>query len=117
MGFIRLQQSFISSPTQAERGEDESAAAAAAEHLMLGTIDASITESTLGHPAWAPDRVSTGQTTVFDDRIQDTYVKMRMTGEKIGGRVPVHKLGVRGPLDIEKDKVVSVNGFYIVRDS
>jgi hypothetical protein len=35
MRFIGLQQSFISSPTQAERVEDESAAAAAAEHLML----------------------------------------------------------------------------------
>jgi hypothetical protein len=44
MRFIRLQQSFISSPTQAERREDESAAAAAAEHLMLETFDASITQ-------------------------------------------------------------------------
>jgi hypothetical protein len=118
MGFIRLQQSSISSPTQADRVEDELAAAATAEeHLMLETFDVSITESTLGHPAWAPGRVSKGQTTSFDDKIQDTYAKMRTNSENMMDRVPVHKLGVRGPFDVEKDQHVSVNGFYIVREA
>jgi hypothetical protein len=42
---------------------------------------------------------------------------MRMNGEMIVDRVPVHKLRVRGPLDIEKDQLVSANRFYITRDS
>ena len=80
-----------------------------------GSIDLSPTStSTL---ASTPTSLST-TTSGLLDRTKDKYVKLRMSGEKAVGRVPVHKLGVRGPMDASKDQTTApVNGFYIVRDT
>jgi hypothetical protein len=80
-----------------------------------GSIDLSPTSTSTS--ASTPTSLSTTTSDLLD-RTKDKYVKLRMSGEKVVGRVPVHKLGVRGPMDVSQDQATApVNGFYIVRDT
>lgn len=118
MGFIRpIEPAATSTAADAEALEEE--------RILLEVCDASLAQSALDHPAWAPDSVPavTGEKSVDDnkekasffDRSKDGYANVRMTGQRMVDRVPLHRFGVRMGTDELKDRAVAVNGFYILR--
>ncbi|KAL1979652.1 hypothetical protein VTN96DRAFT_5397 [Rasamsonia emersonii] len=142
MGFVRSPQASSASPSPSPSGstsslqkgiaktgagDDAAAAAAAEERMLLEAYDASLAQSTLDHPAWAPDapvarknekdseRVADSEKQGILDRTKDRYAQALISGQRAIDRVPLHKLGVRMGTHELKDKMVPVSGFYIPR--
>jgi hypothetical protein len=144
MGFIRSPESSPPTPSLSpsasssssssaqkaiEAGAVDAATAAAEERILLEACDASLAQSTLDHPAWAPDAPVTvvrkgskekimndqEKTGKIFDRTKDTYAQMRVSGQRVVDRVPLHRFGVRVGTDQLKDKTVAVSGLYIPR--
>lgn len=117
LGFLRID---IPPPTGATSQELADAQAAAAEAAMLAdAYDVSVVQSTLSHPAWAPDGPMCGeldqQNTGWIDKTKQGYADIRAKGQKWVEQVPLHRLGVRSVADEWRERQVAVNGFYIVR--
>jgi hypothetical protein len=117
MGFLRID---IPPPTGATSQELADAQAAAAEAAMLAdAYDVSVVQSTLSHPAWAPEGPMWGemdqQNTGWVDKTKQGYANIRAQGQKWVEQVPLHRLGVRSVADEWRERQVAVNGFYIVR--
>jgi hypothetical protein len=93
--------------------------------MILEACDASLAQSTLDHPAWGPDPLPAlnaeksvdgkEEKASFLERSKDGYVNARLTGQRMVGRVPLHRVGVRMGTDELKEKIVGVNGFYVLR--
>lgn len=117
MGFLRED---IPPPTGTNRQELADAQAAAAEATILAdAYDVSVVQSTLAHPAWAPEMLdptgSQQQGTGWMNRTLEGYSSIRARGQKWVEQVPLHKLGVRSAVDEVREQKVVASGFYIVR--
>jgi hypothetical protein len=116
MGFLRpdepSQRAILYKGLQAE---DE----AAEEAAMLSEVnDISMTQSILDHPAWSVEVVqqrSEQRRLGGLERVTTGYANARMVAQMHMDRVPLHKLGMRMPLDRLKDRAILTNGFYVVR--
>lgn len=142
MGFIRSPQASSASPSPSpsgsttslqrsvETGAGDDAAAAAEERMLLEACDASLAQSTLDHPAWAPDapvtrknendkeRDSESQNAGGGilDRTKERYAQALISGQRAVDRMPLHRLGVRmGTHELKDNKMVPVSGFFIPR--
>lgn len=142
MGFIRSPQASSASPSPSpsgsttslqrsvETGAVDDAAAAAEERMLLEACDASLAQSTLDHPAWAPDapvtrknendkeRDSESQNAGGGilDRTKERYAQALISGQRAVDRMPLHRLGVRmGTHELKDNKMVPVSGFFIPR--
>ncbi|XHG08941.1 hypothetical protein AWENTII_012025 [Aspergillus wentii] len=112
MGFIRAD---LPPPSLAMTQDQlQYAREAAAEAAMLAdTCDASLAQSILDHPAWAPDMHDRSQG--WMERTRDGVNNVRMRGQKFIEEAPLHWIGVRSATAEMKDREVLVNGFYIIR--
>ena len=92
---------------------------AAVEAAMLSEVnDISMTRSVLDHPAWTLEAVrerNEQQRPGGLERVKTGYTNTRMAAQRHMDRVPLHKLGVRMPIDQMRDKAILTNGFYVVR--
>jgi hypothetical protein len=92
---------------------------AAAEAAMLSEVnDISMAQSILGLPAWSLEAVrerSEQQWPGGLERVKTGYANTRMAAQRHMDRVPLHKFGVRMPVDQMRDKAILANGFYVVR--
>lgn len=84
--------------------------------------DITLTQTILDEPAWGPEAVSqqeeeaTPKTKAHGmERIKQEYTQKRLAVQKKIDQVPLHKMGVRMPVDKRKDKSVVMNGYYIKR--
>ena len=113
LGFIRPDEP-VQRATLAKglRAGDEDAAEAA----MLSEVnDLQMAQAYLDHPAWAPEITTREKEQMTRmEKVKTGYANTRAKAQKHIDRVPIHKLGIRAPIDAMKDKTV-VNGFYIVR--
>lgn len=116
MGFLRpdepSQRTILNKGLQA--GDE-----AAAEAAMLSEVnDISLTQSVLDHPAWSLEAVrerNEQQRLGGLERVKTGYANTRMAVQRHMDQVPLHKFGVRMPVDQMKDKAILTNGFYVVR--
>ena len=92
---------------------------AAAEAAMLSEVnDVYMTQSILGHSAWSSEAVrerSDSQRLGGLERVKTGYTKTITAAQRHIDRVPLHKIGVRMPVDHMRDKAGLTNGFYVVR--
>jgi hypothetical protein len=92
---------------------------AAAEAAMLSEAgDVSIAQSILDHPAWSIEAIQEKidqQRPGGLERITTGYANTRTAAQRHIDRVPLHKFGVRMPVDQIKDKAILTNGFFVVR--
>lgn len=117
MGFLRED---IPPPTGRNRQELADAQAAAVEATILAdAYDVSVVQSTLTHPAWAPEMLDSAgvqrQGTGWMDRTLEGYSSIRARGQKWVEQVPLHRLGVRSAVDELREQKVVASGFYIIR--
>ncbi|RFU34698.1 hypothetical protein B7463_g1613, partial [Scytalidium lignicola] len=117
MGFIRpdepSQRAALAKGLQAG---DQAAAEAA---LLAEMSDIAMAQSVLDHPAWSPMVVTQSRSIEGKQgllqRIGSGYAETRLKVQKQVDRVPLHKLGVRLPIDEMEDKGLIPNGYYVVR--
>lgn len=121
MGFVRPE---IPSLTVANDYNTETE-----DQMILDAYDLELTQSTLDHPAWHPDAspASSNQrpgdspggkdhsSRSFMDKSKDGYTNARLTGQRMVGQIPFHRIGIRMQTEEFKDKNIAVNGFYIPR--
>jgi hypothetical protein len=92
---------------------------AAAEAAMLSEVnDISMVQSILDHPAWSLEAIrekNEQQRPGGLERVKSGYTNTRMAAQRHMDRVPLHKFGVRMPVDQMRDKAILTNGFYVVR--
>jgi hypothetical protein len=122
MGFIRPEAPLASTIPNEYNAETE-------DRMVLDAYDLEFTQSALDHPAWYPDASPAFSTQrsgdsingkdslprSFMDKSKDSYTNARLTGQRMVGQIPFHRIGIRIQTDEVKDKNVVVNGFYIPR--
>jgi hypothetical protein len=116
MGFLRpdepSQRAILYKGLQAG---DEAAAEAA---MLSEVVDISMTQSILDHPAWSLEAIRERDELERPgglERVKSGYANTRMAAQRHIDRVPLHKFGVRLPVDQMRDKAILTNGFYVVR--
>jgi hypothetical protein len=117
MGLIRADE-----PTQRvnlSRGL-QSGDEAAAEAAMLSEVqDISVVQSYLDHPSWSPQLASQPKKPAEKlsaiEKAKLTYANTRLAAQNRIDRIPLHKLGVRAPMDSMRDKLDITNGFFVPR--
>lgn len=84
--------------------------------------DIRLTQTILDEPAWGPEVISRQEKDAKPkpkahgmERVRQEYTEKRLTVQRKIDQVPLHKMGVRMPVDKMKDKSVVMNGFYIKR--
>jgi hypothetical protein len=84
--------------------------------------DITLTQTILDEPAWGPEAVSRQEEEAEPkvkakgmERVKQEYTEKRLKVQKKIDQVPLHKVGVRMPVDRMRDKSVVTNGFYIKR--
>lgn len=99
------------------------------DQMVLNAYDLEFTQSTLDHSAWHPDaspafsNQRSGDSLggkdpsprSLMDRSKDGYTNARLTGQRMVGQIPFHRIGVRMQTEEFKDKNIAVSGFYIPR--
>lgn len=96
------------------------------DRMVLDAYDLEFTQSALDHPAWHPDASPTfsnqsscdslsAKDRSFMDKSKDSYTNARLTGQRMVGQIPFHRIGIRMQSEGYKDKNIAVNGFYIPR--
>ncbi|OQE29878.1 hypothetical protein PENSTE_c002G03102 [Penicillium steckii] len=117
MGFLRVEVPPPKGSTSQELADAQAAAAEAS--ILADAYDADVVQSTLAHPAWSAETLSTieiqKQNSTWVERTMDGYSAIRIKGQKLVEQVPLHKLGVRSATDEWRERQVAVSGFYIVR--
>ncbi|KAE9364386.1 hypothetical protein N431DRAFT_447566 [Stipitochalara longipes BDJ] len=92
---------------------------AALEAAMLSEVnDISMTQSILDHPAWTLEALrerNKQQRPGGLERVKTGYANTRIAAQRHIDRVPLHKLGVRMPIDQMRDEAILTNGFYVIR--
>lgn len=119
MGLIRSESPNISNKYNTE----------AEDRMLLDAYDLEFTQSTLDHPAWRPDaspvlsdhrsgdhrNEKDALSPTFIEKSKDGYTNARLTGQRVLGQIPFHRIGIRMQTEQLRDKNVAVNGFYIPR--
>jgi len=84
--------------------------------------DINLTQIILDVPAWGPESNSQFAKEAEPkekahgmERVKHEYTEKRLAVQKKIDQVPMHKLGVRMPIDSRRDKTVVLNGYYIER--
>jgi hypothetical protein len=84
--------------------------------------DITLTQTILNEPAWGPEAVSQQEEEEQPkakahglERVKQEYTEKRLAVQKKIDQVPLHKMGVRMPVDKMRDKSVVTNGFYVKR--
>jgi hypothetical protein len=83
--------------------------------------DINLTQIILDLPAWNPDARAKEEDSEPKpkahgiDRVKQEYTDKRLAVQKKIDQVPLHKVGVRMPVDRMRDKSVVLNGYYIER--
>ncbi|CRG86961.1 hypothetical protein PISL3812_03974 [Talaromyces islandicus] len=99
------------------------------DRMVLDAYDLEFTQSTLDRSAWHPDASPAfsnqrsgdrlngrdPSSRSFMDKSKDSYTNARLTGQRIVGQIPFHRIGIRMQTEEYKDKNVGVSGFYIPR--
>lgn len=116
MGFLRpdepSQRAVLYKGLQAG---DEAAVEAA---TLSEANDIYMTLSILGHPSWTVEAIrerSEQQRPDGLESVKSGYASTRIAAQRQIDRVPLHKVGVRMPVDQMRDKAILINGFYVVR--
>ncbi|RDW62455.1 hypothetical protein BP6252_11888 [Coleophoma cylindrospora] len=88
-----------------------------AEAEMLEMInDIMVTQALLGRPAWGPDATSQAEGVGEPlQRVKSRAVEGRIYGQRLVDSIPLHRAGIRVPVDEIRDKSLGAGGFYIVR--
>ena len=84
--------------------------------------DITLTQTILDEPAWGPEAVTKEEEEKEPkvkakgmERMKQEYTEKRLKIQQKIDQVPLHKLGVRMPVDRRRDKSVVTNGYYITR--
>ncbi|KAH8821384.1 hypothetical protein F5884DRAFT_659589 [Xylogone sp. PMI_703] len=118
MGFIRpdepSQRATLAKGLQAG---DQAAVEAA---MLAEASDIEMAQSVLDHPAWSPEIIVQSSSLQEEkpgllQRIGSGYAETRLKMQKQMDRVPLHKLGVRLPIDEMEERGMIPNGYYVVR--
>lgn len=88
--------------------------------MINETSDIMLTQTILDNPAWGPEVRSQEDAEPKQkkhglERLKQEYVDTRHTVQKQLDKVPLHRVGVRMPVDKMKEKAVIINGYYIER--
>jgi hypothetical protein len=117
MGFIRPDE-----PAQRlhlEEGLQEGDEAAAEASMLAEINDVSMVQGILDHPSWSSDateRESAENGKIKRiDKLKRGYADTRMAAQIQVDRIPFHKVGMRAPGDVMRDRAVLMNGFYVIR--
>jgi hypothetical protein len=118
MGFVRPDE-----PSQRlvlEKGLQAGDEAAYEAAMLAETNDISTAQSVLDHPAWGPEPLvqetrGEQQRPNWLEKSKRSFTDTSLAVQKSMDKVPLHKLGVRAPIDMMKDKTIVTNGFYVRR--
>jgi hypothetical protein len=118
MGFVRPDE-----PSQRlvlEKGLQAGDEAAYEAAMLAEMNDISTAQSVLDHPAWSPELLAQEtrgeqQRPNWLEKSKKSYSDTRLAVQRSMDKVPLHKLGVRAPVDMMKDKTIVTNGFYVRR--
>ena len=83
--------------------------------------DIVIAQAILDEPSWHPEVVTEREAAEPKEKLQglervkQEYTEKRLAVQKKIDKVPLHKFGVRMPVDKRKDHTVVTNGFYVER--
>jgi len=84
--------------------------------------DITLTQTILDEPAWGPgagleqkEDAEPKPKTHGMERVKQEYTEKRLAVQRKIDQIPLHKVGVRMPVDRMRDKSVVRNGFYIRR--
>jgi hypothetical protein len=118
MGFVRPDE-----PSQRlvlEKGLQAGDEAAYEAAMLAEMNDISTAQSVLDHPAWGPEPLvqetrGEQQRLNWLEKSKKSYSDTRLAVQRSMDKVPLHKLGVRAPVDMMKDKTIVTNGFYVRR--
>jgi hypothetical protein len=98
-----------------EPGEDETA-------MINEMSDITLTQTILDEPTWGPGAESEQKEDTDPkpkvhgmERLKQEYTEKRLAVQRKIDQVPLHKVGVRMPVDRMRDKSVVRNGFFIKR--
>jgi hypothetical protein len=118
MGFVRPDE-----PSQRlvlEKGLQAGDEAAYDAAMLSEMNDISTAQSVLDHPAWGPESVlqeAKGQQESQNwlEKSKKSYTDTKLSVQRSMDKVPLHKVGVRAPIDMMRDKTIVTNGFYVRR--
>lgn len=84
--------------------------------------DIELTRTILDVPAWGPEAVSQQEKEAEPkpklhgmERVKQEYAAKRLTVQKKIDQVPLHKVGVRMPVDKMRDRAIVTNGYFVRR--
>lgn len=118
MGFVRPDE-----PSQRlvlEKGLQAGDEAAYEAAMLAEMNDISTAQSVLDHPAWGPEPLvqetrGEPQRPNWLEKSKRSFTDTSLAVQRSMDKVPLHKLGVRAPIDMMKDKTIVTNGFYVRR--
>ena len=116
MGFLRPDE--LSQRTVLYKGLQAGDEVAVEAATLSDANDIYMTLSILGHPSWTVEAIRERSEQQRPDGLESIkfgYANTRMAAQRHIDRVPLHKIGVRMPVDQMRDKAILTTGFYVVR--